>query len=151
MLVNILLIHFCIPLMTSFSMKVFLMNGNLPGAPLYLKQWRRRCNGQLLPYFCHVYNCDISWDFHVRHLCLNTYYHIYLLRKLRRIFSKHLPGQVLKLYPISFRLEYFCSIQKDINMHFDIDNHDTRKVGSLNVYLPTVDREMLRNSYYHPR
>ena len=31
-------------------------------------------------------NCDISWDFHVRCLCQSTYYHISLLRRLRRIF-----------------------------------------------------------------
>ena len=39
-------------------------------------------------------NCDISWDFNVRRLCQSTYYHISLLRRLRRIFPMNLLLQV---------------------------------------------------------
>ena len=52
-------------------------------------------------------NCDISWDFHVRRLCQSTYYHISLLRRLRRIFPMNLLLGVKKLYPTSFRLWYY--------------------------------------------
>ena len=53
-------------------------------------------------------NCDISWDFHVRRLCQSTYYHISLLRRLRRIFPMNLLLQVyIKLYPTLFRLRYY--------------------------------------------
>ena len=40
-------------------------------------------------------NCDVSWDFHVRRLCQTTYYHISLLRRLRRIFPTNL---LLQMY-----------------------------------------------------
>ena len=60
-------------------------------------------------------NCDISWDFHVRCLCQSTYYHISLLRRLRRIFPMNFV-QVYKSY-IQPRLHYGftlygCSTQK---------------------------------------
>ena len=35
-----------------------------------------------------------------------------------------------------------------IDMRFDIHGHDTRDVGSLNVYLPTVHKETYRNSLF---
>ena len=50
-------------------------------------------------------NCDLSWDFHVRRLCPTTYYHISLLKRLRRIFPKNLLLQVYKSY-IQPRLDY---------------------------------------------
>ena len=50
-------------------------------------------------------NCDISWDFHVQRLCPTTYYHISLLKRLRRIFPKNLLLQVYKSY-IQPRLDY---------------------------------------------
>ena len=43
-------------------------------------------------------NCDISWEFHARRLCQITYYHISLLRRLRRIFPMNLLLQVYKSY-----------------------------------------------------
>ena len=43
-------------------------------------------------------NSDISWDFHVQRLCQNLYYHLSLLRRLRRIFPKELLLQVYKSY-----------------------------------------------------
>ena len=61
-------------------------------------------------------NCDVSWDFHFRRLCQSTYYHIKLLRILRRIFPMDLLLQVYKSY-IQRRLDYGislygCSTQK---------------------------------------
>ena len=51
-------------------------------------------------------NSDISWDFHVQQrLCQNMYYHLSLLRRLRRIFPKELLLQVYKIY-IQPRLDY---------------------------------------------
>ena len=45
-------------------------------------------------YLGTLINCDISWDYHVRRLCQSTYYHISLLRRLRRIFPMNLLLQV---------------------------------------------------------
>ena len=42
-------------------------------------------------------NCDNSWDFHVRRLCQSTFYHISLLKRLRRMFPMHLLLQVYKI------------------------------------------------------
>ena len=50
-------------------------------------------------------NSDISLDFHVQRLCQNLYYHLSLLRRLRRIFPKDLLLQVYKSY-IQPRLDY---------------------------------------------
>ena len=163
-------------------------------------------------------NCDISWDFHVRRLCHSTYYHISLLRRLRRIFPMNLLLQVNKSY-IQPRLDYVitlygCSTQKNIDlvqrvqnhaarlimgnfdyincrgidlvkrlnlytirerrdyflttlmfkaihgiaphylsdridMHFDIHGYVTRDTGSMNVYLPAVNKEIYRNSFFY--
>ena len=62
-------------------------------------------------------NCDISWDFHG---CQSTYYHISLLRRLRRIFPMNLLLQVYTSY-IQPRLDYGitlygCSTQKNIDL-----------------------------------
>ena len=35
-----------------------------------------------------------------------------------------------------------------IDMHFDIHGNNTRESGSMNVYLPTVHKEMYKNSFY---
>ena len=163
-------------------------------------------------------NCDISWDFHVRRLCQTTYYHISLLRRLRRIFPKNLILQVYKsyiqhrldygitlygsstqknidlvqrvqnhaarlimgnfdyinsrgidlvkslnLYTIRERRDYFLStlmfkaihgiapnyLSDRIDMHFDIHGYNTREAGSMNVYLPTVHKEMYKNSFLY--
>ena len=72
-------------------------------------------------------NCDISWDFHVRRLCLSTYYHISLLRRLRRIFPMNLLLQVYKSY-IQTRLDYGiilygCSSQNNIDLVQRVQNH----------------------------
>ena len=34
-------------------------------------------------------------------------------------------------------------------MHFDIHGYDTREAVSMNVYLPTVHKEMYRNSFLY--
>ena len=61
-------------------------------------------------------NCDITWDFYVRHLCQSTYNHISLLRRLRRIFPMNRLLQAYESY-IQPRLDYGitsygCSTQK---------------------------------------
>ena len=68
-------------------------------------------------------NCDISWDFHDRRLCQSTYYHISLLRRLRRIFPINL---LYKSY-IQPRLDYGitlygCSTQKNIDLVQRVEN-----------------------------
>ena len=35
-----------------------------------------------------------------------------------------------------------------IDMHFDIHGYHTREAGSMNVYLPTVHKEMYKNSFF---
>ena len=35
-----------------------------------------------------------------------------------------------------------------IDMHFDIQGYNTREPGSMNVYLPTVHKEMYKNSFF---
>ena len=35
-----------------------------------------------------------------------------------------------------------------IDMHFDIHGYDSREAGSMNIYLPTVDKEMYKNSFF---
>ena len=36
-----------------------------------------------------------------------------------------------------------------IDMHFDIHGYDTREAGSMNVYLPTVHKEIYRISFLY--
>ena len=36
-----------------------------------------------------------------------------------------------------------------IDMHFDIHCYDTREAGSMNVYLPTVHKEIYKNSFLY--
>ena len=77
-------------------------------------------------------NCDISWDFHVQRLCQSTYYHISLLRRLRRIFAMNLLLQVYKSY-IQPRLDYGitlygCSTQKNIDLVQRVQNHAARLI-----------------------
>ena len=77
-------------------------------------------------------NCDILWDFHVRRLCQSTYYHISLLRRLRRIFPMNLLLQVYKSY-IQPRLDYSitlygCSTQKNIDLVQTVQNHAARLI-----------------------
>ena len=77
-------------------------------------------------------NCDIPWDFHVRRLCQSTYYHISLLRRLRRIFPMNLLLQVYKSY-IQPCLEYGitlygCSTQKNIELVQRVQNHAARLI-----------------------
>ena len=159
-------------------------------------------------------NCDISWDFHVRCLCQTTYYHISLLRRLRRIFPKNLLLHMYKcyiqprldygitlygsskqrnidlvqrvqnhaarlimgnfdyinsrgidfvkslnLYTIRERRDYFLLtllfkaihgiyLSDRIDMHFDIHGYNTREAGSMNVYLPTVHKDMHKNVFF---
>ena len=35
-----------------------------------------------------------------------------------------------------------------IDMHFDIHGYDTKEAGSMNAYLPTVHKEICRNSFF---
>ena len=77
-------------------------------------------------------NSDISWDFHVQRLCQNIYYHLSLLRRLRRIFPKELLLQVYKSY-IQPRLDYGitlygCSIQKNIDLVQRVQNHAAKLI-----------------------
>ena len=77
-------------------------------------------------------NSDISWDFHVQRLCQNMYYHLSLLRRLRRIFPKELLLQVYKSY-IQPRLDYGitlygCSTQKNIDLVQRVQNHAARLI-----------------------
>ena len=77
-------------------------------------------------------NSDISWDFHVQRLGQNMYYHLSLLRRLRRIFPKELLLQVYKSY-IQPRLDYGitlygCSTQKNINLVQRVQNHAARLI-----------------------
>ena len=56
-------------------------------------------------------NCDISWDFHVRRLCHSTYYHISLLRWLRRIFPINLLLEVYESYirpSLDYGITFYC-------------------------------------------
>ena len=45
-------------------------------------------------YLDMLINSDISWDFYVQRLCQNKYFHLSLVRRLRRIFPKELLLQV---------------------------------------------------------
>ena len=77
-------------------------------------------------------NSDISWDFHVQRLCQNMYYHLSLLRRLRRIFPKELLLQVYKSY-VQPRLDYGitlygCSTQKNIDLVQRVQNHAARLI-----------------------
>ena len=82
-------------------------------------------------------NSDISWDFHVQRLCQNMYYHLSLLRRLRRIFPKDLLLQVYKSY-VQPRLDYGitlygCSTQKNIDLIQRVQNHAARLItGNFN-------------------
>ena len=38
-----------------------------------------------------------------------------------------------------------------IDMHFDIHGYDTKEAGSMNAYLPTVHKEICRNSFFFIR
>ena len=77
-------------------------------------------------------NSDISWDFHVQRLCQNMYYHLSLLRRLRRMFPKELLLQVYKSY-IQPRFDYGitlygCSTQKNIDLVQRVQNHAARMI-----------------------
>ena len=68
----------------------------------------------------------------------------------------------LDLYTIRERRDYFLTTlmfkaihgiaphyRSDcIDMHFDIHGYNTREAGSMNVYLPAVNKEMYRNSFF---
>ena len=84
-------------------------------------------------------NSDISWDFHVQRLCQNMYYHLSLLRQLRRIFPKHLLLQVYRSYiqpwfDYGITL-YACSTQKNINLVQRVQNHAARLITGNFDYL----------------
>ena len=80
----------------------------------------------------HLQKSNISWDFHVRRFGQSTYYHISLLRRLRRIFPMNLHLQVYKSY-IQPRLDYGitlygCSTQKNIDLVQRGQNHAARLI-----------------------
>ena len=68
----------------------------------------------------------------------------------------------LNLYTIRERRDYFLLtlmfkaihgiapnyFSDRIDMHFDIHGYNTREAGSINVYLPTVHKEMYKNSFF---
>ena len=68
----------------------------------------------------------------------------------------------LDLYTIRERRDYFLTtlmfkaihgiaqhyLSDRIDMHFDIHDYNTRKAGSMNVYLPAVHKEIYRNSFF---
>ena len=68
----------------------------------------------------------------------------------------------LNLYTIRERRDYFLLtlmfkaihgiapnyLSDRIDMHFDIHGYNTREAGSMNVYLPTVHKEMYKNSFF---
>ena len=77
-------------------------------------------------------NCDISWDFHVWSLYRTAYYHISLLRRLRRIFPMNRILQVYKSY-IQPRLDYGITLygsstQKNIDLVQRVQNHAARLI-----------------------
>ena len=83
-------------------------------------------------YLGMTINSDISWDFHVQRLCQNMYYHLSLLRRLRRIFPNNLLLQVYKSY-VQPRLDYGitlygCSTQKNIDLIQRVQNHAARLI-----------------------
>ena len=69
----------------------------------------------------------------------------------------------LNLYTIRERRDYFLLtlmfkaihgitpnyFSDRIDMHFDIHGNNTREAGSMNVYLPTVHKEMYKNSFFY--
>ena len=68
----------------------------------------------------------------------------------------------LNLYTIRDRRDYFLTtlmfkaingivphyLSDRIDMHFDIHGHDTGEAGSMNVYLPTLHKQIYRNIFY---
>ena len=80
-----------------FSVEL-LINGSLPEWLLCLKQRRRSCYVYLLLHFYDDYKLWYIMGFprSARHLFQNTYYHISLLRKWRRVFPIYLLLRVHK-------------------------------------------------------
>ena len=98
-------------------------------------------------------NCDISWNFHVRRLCQSTYYHKWLLRRLRRIFPMNHLLQVYKSY-IQPGLDYGitlygCSTPKNIDLVQRVQNHAARLImGNYNyINCRGIDRVKSLNLY----
>ena len=83
-------------------------------------------------YLGMTINSDISLEFHVQRLCQNMYYHLSLLRRLRRIFPKDLLLQIYKSY-VQPRLDYGitlygCSTQNYIDLIQRVHNHAARLI-----------------------
>ena len=94
-------------------------------------------------------NSDISWDFHVERLCQIMYYHLSLLRLLRRIFPKELLLQVYKSY-IHPRLDYGitlygCSTQKNIDLVQRVQNHAARLITGNFDYINCRGIDLLKS------
>ena len=92
-----------------------------------------------IKYLDVSFNSDISWNSHVQPLYQNMYYHLSLLRRLRRILANALLMQVFKSY-IKPRLDYDitlygCTIQKNIDLVQMIQNHAARLITGNFVYI----------------
>ena len=113
---------------------------NYDGAPLELVE-----NAKYIGMFM---NCGISWDLHVRRVCLSTYCHVSLPRRLLCIFAMNHLLHVYKSY-VQLRLDYgftlySCGTEKNIDLVQRVQNHAARMmiencrridiVKSLNLY-----------------
>ena len=100
-------------------------------------------------YLGMTINSDISRDFHVQRLCQNMYYHLSLLRRLRRIFPKDLLLQVYKSY-VQPRLDYGitlygCSTQKNIDLIQRVQNHAARLITGNFDYINCRGIELVKS------
>ena len=100
-------------------------------------------------YLGMTINSDISWDFHVQRLCQNMYYHLSLLRRLRRIFPNNLLLQVYKSY-VQPRLDYGitlygCSTQKNIDLIQRVQNHAARLITGNFDYINCRGIELVKS------
>ena len=100
-------------------------------------------------YLGMTINSDISWDFHVQRLCQNMYYHLSLLRRLRRIFPRDFLLQVYKSY-VQPRLDYGitsygCSTQKNIDLIQRVQNHAARLITGNFDYINCRGIELVKS------
>ena len=100
-------------------------------------------------YLGMTINSDISWDFHVQRLCQNMYYHLSLLRRLRRIFPRDLLLQAYKSY-VQPRLDYGitlygCSTQNNIDLIQRVQNHAARLITGNFDYINCRGIELVKS------
>ena len=104
-------------------------------------------------YLGMTINSDISWDFYVQRLCQNMYYHLSLLRRLRRIFPKDILLQVYKSY-VQPRLDYGitlygCSTQKNIDLIQRVQNHAARLITGNFDYINCRGIELVKSLNFY--